>query len=293
MEERDAQSGASRQQLQTDSHAKTSGGKRDPERASSGRTPNGTLDIGAYYRAHCQNPKGSLQTAFSLACPPCHRFFMSKTDTTGKRTRRKEDTGVERNNVADIVKKGAQLNVTFCFLDESGYSEHPVIRRTWEKRGVTPVVCSTGSWRNISATGIVATTAHMKRVRAFCTFKRGSVRKEDTVHTLKHLALHIKGTIALLWDGLAQHRARVVRDFLHTHRKRFVIVERFPAYAPELNPQEYIWASSKTKDFAGYVPEEESDLLHRARKSIKRIQRTPDILRGALRASGLFHAGGS
>lgn len=200
---------------------------------------------------------------------------------------------MERNNVADIVKKGARLKVTFCFLDESGYSERPVIRRTWGKRGVTPVVRGAGSWKNISATGIVVTTARMNRVRALCTFKRGSVRKEDTVHTLKHIALHIKGTIALLWDGLAQHRARVVRDFLHMHRKRFVMVERFPAYAPELNPQEYIWASSKTKDFAGYVPEESGDLLRRARKSIKRIQRSRDILCGALRASGLFHSGGS
>lgn len=293
VEEREAQSETSRQEFQTDSRATEGSGKRYSERASCGRIPDGTLDIGTYYRSHPKDAEDSLQTAFRLACTAFPGIFVSKTDTTGKRTRRKEDTGVERNNVADTAKKRAQLKATFCFLDESGYSERPVMRCTWGKRGVTPVVRSTGSWKNISATGIVATTEHMKRVRALCTFTRGSVRKEDTVRTLKHLALHIKGTIALVWDGLAQHRALVVRDFLHTHRKRFVMVERFPAYAPELNPQEYIWASSKTKDFAGYVPEEESDLLHRARKSIKRIQRSPDILRGALRASGLFHMGGS
>lgn len=200
---------------------------------------------------------------------------------------------MERDNVADTAKKGGQLKATFCFLDESGYSERPVIRRTWGKRGVTPVVRSTGSWKNISATGIVATSATMKTVRALCTFTRGGVKKEDTLQTLKHLIVHIKGTIALFWDGLAQHRALVVRDFLHTHKKRFAIVERFPAYAPELNPQEYIWSSSKTKDFAGYVPEEQGDLLLRAKRSIKRIQRSPDILRGALRASGLFRERGS
>lgn len=200
---------------------------------------------------------------------------------------------MERNNVANTAKKGAQLNATFCFFDESGYSERPVIRRTWGVRGVTPIVRSTGSWKNISVTGILATTAQMNKVRALCTFTHGSVKKEDTVQTLKHLIIHIKEPIALFWDGLAQHRARLVRAFLDTHKKKFVMVERFPAYAPELNPQEYLWASSKTKDFAGYVPEETGDLLLRAKKSIKRIQRSPDILRGALRASGLFHAGGS
>jgi len=63
------------------------------------------------------------------------------------------------------------------------------------------------------------------------------------------------------------------------------MIERFPAYAPELNPQEYIWSASKTKDFAGYVPETIPALLDRTCKSMRRIQRSPDILRGALRAS--------
>lgn len=162
------------------------------------------------------------------------------------------------------------------------------MRRTWGKRGETPIVLSSGSWKNISATGIVATDAHMKNVRALCTFTRGSVKKENTLITLTHLVRHIKGRVALFWDGLAQHRARIVRNYLRTHKHRFVMVERFPAYAPELNPQEYIWASSKTKDFAGYVPKEAGELLLRAQKSIRRIQHSPGILRGALRASGLF-----
>lgn len=195
--------------------------------------------------------------------------------------------------MAEAPKKRARLKSTFCFLDESGYSERPVIRRTWGKRGETPIVRSSGSWKNISATGIVATNASMTCVRALCTFVRGSVRKEDTQKTLKHLLRHIKGPIALFWDGLAQHKAGIVRDFLRTHAHRFVMVERFPAYAPELNPQEYVWSSSKTKDFAGYVPENTDDLLVRAKKSIRRIQRSSDILRGALQKSGLFRGRGS
>ena len=194
--------------------------------------------------------------------------------------------------VADTPKKGGLLKATFCFYDESGYSERPTVRRTWGKVGMTPLIQSTGSWRNISATGIIATDGKMKRVRAFANFTKGSVRKEHTLATLKHLLRHIKGTIALFWDGLAQHRARIVKDFLALHRNRFVMVERFPAYAPELNPQEYVWASSKTKDMANYCPRESGDLLKRAKKSIRRIQRSSDILCGALRKSGLFKGEG-
>lgn len=138
---------------------------------------------------------------------------------------------------------------------------------------------------------MLATDAALRRVREFCMFKKGSVRKEDTLATLKHLLRHIKGRIALFWDGLAQHKAGIVRAYLRAHKGRFVMVERFPAYAPELNPQEYLWSSSKTKDMANYCPEKPDDLVWRARTSIKRIQRRPDILRGALKKSGLFGGG--
>ena len=200
---------------------------------------------------------------------------------------------METNSLAKAVKKGARLRAVFCFYDESGFSERPSVRRTWGRRGETPIIRSTGSWKNISATGIVATDAAMKRVRALCTFTKGAVRKEDTVRALKHLVRHIKGPIALLWDGLAQHRAKIVRKFLELRKDRFIIVERFPAYAPELNPQEYVWAASKTKDMANFCPEEADDLSRHAKKSIKRIQNSPHILRGALKKSSLFLGGGS
>ncbi|OGG62171.1 hypothetical protein A3C21_04215 [Candidatus Kaiserbacteria bacterium RIFCSPHIGHO2_02_FULL_59_21] len=193
--------------------------------------------------------------------------------------------------MAETPKKGALLRVTFCFLDESGYSERPTVRSTWGRKGETPIIRSTGSWKSISATGIIATDVALRRVRELCTFKKGSVRKEDTVNTLKHLLRHVKGRIALFWDGLAQHGARSVREYLAGHRDRFVMVERFPAYAPELNPQEYLWSSSKTKDMANYCPEKPDDLAQKARMSLRRIQRRPDILRGALKKSGLFGGG--
>lgn len=198
---------------------------------------------------------------------------------------------MEENDLAKAVKKGALLRAVFCFYDESGFSERPTVRRTWALKGKTPFISSTGSWKNISATGIVATDASMKRVRALCTFTKGAVRKENTLLTLRHLLRHIQKPIALFWDGLAQHRAKIVREFLELRKNRFVIVERFPAYAPELNPQEYIWAASKTKDMANFCPIGDNGLLRRAQKSVMRIQNSPHILRGALKKSGLFPGG--
>jgi transposase len=41
----------------------------------------------------------------------------------------------------------------------------------------------------------------------------------------------------LLWDGLPAHRSRAMRAWLATQRS-WLVVERLPAYATELNPTE-------------------------------------------------------
>lgn len=196
---------------------------------------------------------------------------------------------MEETNVADTAKKRALLKLTFCFLDESGFSEKPPIRKTWGKIGKTPIVKGTGSWKSITVTGIIATKANRKKPRAFFTAKKGSVRSRDTVKTLQHLMRCVCGSMALFMDGLPAHRAKIVKEFLHENKNRFPIVERFPAYAPELNPQEYIWSASKGRDMANFCPSKDNDLQAQTKKSMKRIQRTESVIQGALKKSGLFH----
>lgn len=91
----------------------------------------------------------------------------------------------------------------------------------------------------------------------------------------------------LLWDGLPAHRGRRVRDVLRG-QKVWLRVERFPAYAPELNPVEYLWSSSKRKDLANRCPTDIREMDAALRQSARRLRRHPAVLRGFLKASGLF-----
>ena len=128
----------------------------------------------------------------------------------------------------------------------------------------------------------------MKKPRAMFSIKRGSIRTADTLEVLTHLLRHEKNRIMLIWDGLPSHRSKKVKNFLSANKRRIPIVVRFPAYAPELNPQEYIWSASKTKDMANFCPTETLTLLDQTRKSLGRIRRSPNIIRGALIKSELF-----
>jgi hypothetical protein len=58
------------------------------------------------------------------------------------------------------------------------------------------------------------------------------------IEVLSELCRFLGGEKAtLLWDGLPAHRSRAMRTWLATQRS-WLVVERLPAYAPELNPVE-------------------------------------------------------
>lgn len=134
---------------------------------------------------------------------------------------------------------------------------------------------------------MLACDANGKRARFFLRLIRGSAKTPDFVTTLKHLRRHVHGKVFLIWDGLGGHWSRAVRSFEQENRS-WLTLFRFPAYAPELNPVEGVWSSSKTKDFANFCPKDATELEARIKKSRARIQRNPDLLSGCLKGSGLF-----
>ncbi len=63
----------------------------------------------------------------------------------------------------------------------------------------------------------------------------------DVVRFLCHLLRHIPGKLLILWDGASIHRGEAVRKLLDTDHHQDIWLERFPPYAPDLNPDEGIW----------------------------------------------------
>jgi hypothetical protein len=70
----------------------------------------------------------------------------------------------------------------------------------------------------------------------------GNYDTDRLIGVLAELRRFLGGEKAtLLWDGLPAHRSRAMQAWLNTQR-HWLVVERLPAYAPELNPTEGLWA---------------------------------------------------
>jgi transposase len=73
----------------------------------------------------------------------------------------------------------------------------------------------------------------------------------------------------IVWDRLPAHRSRMVADFVAQQQGR-IELEFLPAYAPELNPTEYIWGYWKHHELPNVSPQSWWDLDQRSRQALRR-----------------------
>jgi len=173
------------------------------------------------------------------------------------------------------------------FQDESGISEKPVVRTTWAPRGRTPVIKSACSWKNLGLAGAIICTSKGNRAKLCLRIFNGSIDSKKFIRFLKDIKRRIKGRKLLLFiDGLPAHRAKIVTTYIKS-QKHWLRVERFPAYAPTLNPIEYLWSAMKRKDLAGHPPNGLSALKRTVRKSKRRLSNAK-LLKCFLKASKLY-----
>jgi transposase len=127
-----------------------------------------------------------------------------------------------------------------------------------------------------------------QKPKLFLKSQPGTVNATAIIKYLKELKKHLKGRrLLLFWDGLPAHRAKIVQQFLKTQTS-WLKVARLPAYAPELNPPEYLWSAMKAKDVGNLRPEGLSAVSRAVRKGCRRIRKQPNLLMGFLKASELF-----
>jgi transposase len=88
----------------------------------------------------------------------------------------------------------------------------------------------------------------------------------------------------VLWDGGPIHRRGNVGRFLWRHSR--LHVHFFPAYAPELNPAEYVWAQADA-GLANGAPDALADLRPSLGVAVRRLRRSQNLLWSYISTSDL------
>lgn len=160
-------------------------------------------------------------------------------------------------------------------------SERPHRVRTWAPRGQTPVLQYHFNWKVLSA--IAGVTWWNFYFRLFA----GAIRSPQVVEFLEHLLRHLRGPLLVIWDGLRAHRSRLVQEFAASQRGRLQL-EFLPAYAPELNPVEYLWGYWKDRELPNFCPHSFGALSQHARRALRRMRRRPRLVAAFWKQAELF-----
>ena len=170
------------------------------------------------------------------------------------------------------------------FLDESGFLLIPTVRRTWAPRGQTPLIHHRYRHDKVSAISAITVSPARHHCGLYAHFHFANITHVEVAAFLRELLRHLAGPIIVLWDGGAMHRGAAVRELLVRHPR--LHVERFPAYAPELNPDELVWNHLKGR-LANGRPDTVDALLADLTRVIRRLRQSPALLRAFIVGSDL------
>jgi transposase len=158
------------------------------------------------------------------------------------------------------------------FIDETGFSQRPNVRRSYAPRGQTPVFKEHFNWQRLSAIGAVAWRPGQASTRLLVSARPGSLSSPEVIEFLRNVRRHVPGPVVVVWDGLSCHRSGETQKHIAS-QANWLTVERFPAYAPELNPLEYLWAALKSRHMANYSPDTIAELDDRLLRSLRQVRR--------------------
>ena len=196
-------------------------------------------------------------------------------------------------DVGEGTRLAAATGAYVCFEDEAGQALRPPKARTWGRRGHTPVVTVSGKGSGrVSVAGLVCLKPEARshlfyrmRIHRGRKGERRSMSEADYAGLIAAAHHQLQAPLIVIWDNLNTHVSGAMKEFTGTHPDWLTVIQ-LPAYAPELNAAEGLWAS--TKNGLGNLAACSADQLAAViRTRLKRIQYRPALINGFLAQTGL------
>jgi hypothetical protein len=180
-------------------------------------------------------------------------------------------------------QKGARAKSAWLvFFDESGVSLIPPVRRTWSPRGTTPILRHRMAWKRASMAAALGYQPDGARARLCFHLQADSYDTDSLINVLEQLKGFYAGQqVVLLWDGLSAHWSYKMRAHLDAQHD-WLTTERLPAYAPDLNPVEFLWANLKGVELANFTGDTVAEVANQAQHGIQRVCDSDSLVVGFL-----------
>ena len=183
-----------------------------------------------------------------------------------------------------LKKRAKRLGAKIFFLDQAGFQSDPPLRRTYGLKGTTPIVKTSGQRQSINV--ISAVNA---RGEFWAATYPGKLNAEAFVVFLQDFMKGQSGKVFLIIDGHPAHKANKVKEFIKEMKGRLELYF-LPAYAPDLNPDEFVWSHMKSNGVSKKPLKKNESLRQRVEKDLRAIHNDAELVRSFFCAESVVYA---
>jgi transposase len=206
-----------------------------------------------------------------------------------RRARQRNDKAAERwkgDEFPRILREAFQRKAHRAFLDESGFQLAPLVRRTLAPRGQRVFLRCSAEHDRVSAISCVTLSPQARHVGLyFGLWSTENVPGEEVVAFLDYLTRQLPGVWTVVWDRNNSHaRSKAVKAWLAKHPK---VVEDFPRYDPQHNPDEWVWNWAKYGKLCNLCLADVDERFHAVVVALQELQCQPSMLASFVRDAGV------
>ena len=186
----------------------------------------------------------------------------------------------------EIRRRASAEGAEILFGDEASVRTDHHSGTTWAPVGQTPVVRDSGDRKAIKMISAISSKGLLR-----FQVREGSMNAGSFIEFLKSLLKSVESKkIFLIVDGSSIHKAKKVKDFLADNEvKGRLEIFILPGYSPELNPDEWVWNNVKNTRLGRVVSHDKNDLKSKAIGALRRLQKTPALIRSFFRDPDLAY----
>jgi hypothetical protein len=143
------------------------------------------------------------------------------------------------------------------------------------------------NWKRLSMSAAVCFRPDGSEAALVFAMRPGSYNDAALMEFLTELHRHLDGEkVTLIWDGPPSHRSRTMKAFIKSQR-HWLVVERLPPYAYDLNPVEQVWGNLKGTELANLCPDTIGEAAEIVDEGLCRIGNETQLAFAFLRHCGL------
>jgi hypothetical protein len=149
--------------------------------------------------------------------------------------------------------------------------------------GKTPELVCGARHDRVSAISAITISPVAQRTGLFFQLLRGNFNADAIERFVRGVQRSLRRPVTFVWDRLSAHRT-VANRLAGDPRFEFVLL---PAYAPTLNPDEWVWRYAKYHLLASSCPWNGNDLEQNVGAALGSIAARQDLLHGFIRGAQL------